>query len=132
MFERNLHTMRVPVQQLNIGMYVCDLDRPWLGTPFALQGFEITSTDEIELVADVCEYVYVDVKRSKLNHYQPDRQIGGNNKVTQNLSRHAIKRSYQTPVIKYREDQVFINKYTVEEELENAGQAYHNTRKTVN
>ncbi|MGB5446623.1 MAG: HD-GYP domain-containing protein [Psychromonas sp.] len=132
MFERDLHTMRVPVQQLTIGMYVSDLDRPWLGTPFALQGFEITSTDEIELVSDVCEYVYVDVKRSKLNHYQPDRQIGGNNNTTQNFSKHSIKRSYQTPVIKYREDQVFVNKYSVEEELENAGKAYHNTRKTVN
>ena len=29
----------VEVSRLSIGMYVAELDRPWEGTPFMLQGF---------------------------------------------------------------------------------------------
>jgi hypothetical protein len=62
MFERNLHTIQVPVQQITVGMYVSDLDRPWLGSPFDFQGFEITSHEEILLISKTCEYIYIDVK----------------------------------------------------------------------
>lgn len=41
-------------------MYVSDLDRPWVETPFILQGFKITSIQEIESIAQYCEFVYVE------------------------------------------------------------------------
>lgn len=41
-------------------MYVCELDRPWLETPFILQGFKITDLKDIETIAEYCEYVYVE------------------------------------------------------------------------
>ncbi|WP_372883212.1 HD-GYP domain-containing protein [Psychromonas sp.] len=132
MFERNMHTMLVPVQQLTIGMYISDLDRPWLDTPFPIQGFEITSPDDIQLISDNCEFVYVDVKKSRLNTYQPDRHIAETDSSAKSLFTRPIKRSYQTPVATYREDQVYVNKHSVEEELENARKTYHNTKKTVN
>ncbi len=50
----------VPVSGLKIGMYVCELDRPWLETPFILQGFKITSLDEIETISEHCEFVYIE------------------------------------------------------------------------
>ncbi|MBP8266081.1 MAG: DUF3391 domain-containing protein, partial [Zoogloea sp.] len=31
----------VAAQDLRIGMFVCELDRPWLESPFMLQGFLI-------------------------------------------------------------------------------------------
>jgi len=132
MFERNLHTICVPVQQLQIGMYVSNLDRPWLGTPFAFRGFEITSPEDMQMISDTCESIYIDVKKSKLNQYQLDRHIGENCSTAQNVFKHPIKRSYQSPVAKYQENQVYVNKHSVEEELENAGKAYQNTKKTVN
>jgi HD-GYP domain-containing protein (c-di-GMP phosphodiesterase class II) len=50
----------IPVSGLKIGMYVCELDRPWLETPFILQGFKITSLDEIETIAEHCQHVYIE------------------------------------------------------------------------
>lgn len=50
----------IPVSGLKIGMYVCELDRPWLDTPFILQGFKITSMEEIETISAHCEFVYVE------------------------------------------------------------------------
>lgn len=45
-------------------MFVADLDRPWLGTPFLLQGFLIESEKEIALLQQYCHTVVVDYTRS--------------------------------------------------------------------
>lgn len=50
----------IPVTGLKIGMYVCELDRPWLDTPFILQGFKIVSHEEIETISEYCEFVYIE------------------------------------------------------------------------
>ena len=50
---------------LRIGMYVCELDRPWLETPFPLQGIELKSNDDILALMEYCEYVYIDLIKSK-------------------------------------------------------------------
>jgi len=53
---------------LRLGMYVCELDRPWLESPFLLQGFEVTNDADIEAVAQCCEYVYIDLVRTKVTN----------------------------------------------------------------
>lgn len=55
---------RLDVSQLRIGMYVCELDRPWLDTSFLFQGFPLRSTREIEKLQSICQYVYVDGNKS--------------------------------------------------------------------
>lgn len=50
---------RLPVQELRLGMYVEELDRPWEGTPFLFQGFPIRTQEELEQLRGHCEYVYV-------------------------------------------------------------------------
>ncbi len=52
-------TQMLPVEQLEIGMYVAQLDRPWLETPFLFQGFYIRDEDEIMELQAHCEHVYV-------------------------------------------------------------------------
>lgn len=49
----------VDVAQLKIGMYVCELDRPWRETPFLFQGFEIQSPDEIAQLRQYCRQVVI-------------------------------------------------------------------------
>ena len=44
-------------------MYVVELDRPWLGTPFDFQGFAITSPDQIETLKQYCKSVLIDPER---------------------------------------------------------------------
>ena len=43
-----------------VGMYVCDLDRPWVETPFLFQGFYIKSGDDIQELKKYCRHVFVD------------------------------------------------------------------------
>jgi HD-GYP domain-containing protein (c-di-GMP phosphodiesterase class II) len=50
---------KVPVDLLKIGMYVTELDRPWLETPFLFQGFYIRDEDEIAEIKAHCAHVFV-------------------------------------------------------------------------
>ena len=60
----------VPVDSLKTGMYVEELDRPWLGTPFLLQGFVVETADDIEQLRRCCRFVYVDGSRSVGEAYE--------------------------------------------------------------
>ncbi|WGL15093.1 DUF3391 domain-containing protein [Microbulbifer bruguierae] len=55
---------KVFVEDLQRGMFVSRLDRPWTRTPFALQGFYIRDQEEIRQLQKYCRYVYVDVVKS--------------------------------------------------------------------
>lgn len=57
----------LPVSELRIGMFVSDLDRPWLGTPFLLQGFLIEEADQIAELRRLCQTVVVDRSRSTID-----------------------------------------------------------------
>ena len=56
--------LRIPVDQLAIGMYVVELDRAWTETAFLFQGFRIRQQQEIRLLQEICQYVWVDARRS--------------------------------------------------------------------
>jgi HD-GYP domain-containing protein (c-di-GMP phosphodiesterase class II) len=49
---------------LEPGMFVAELDRPWLETPFAIQGFVVRDTDEVLYVSNYVDHVYVDAEYS--------------------------------------------------------------------
>jgi len=62
----SLAKIYIRADQLELGMYITELDRPWLRTPFLFQGFELKTEEELQAVLDVCEYVYIDrTKRNK-------------------------------------------------------------------
>lgn len=68
-----LRTLKVATTDLDIGMFVSALDRPWLGTPFATQGFYIKSPADIERLRKFCEFVMVDSRRSIKREFKPTR-----------------------------------------------------------
>src|SRR5690606_33382363 len=55
---------RIAVDDLKLGMFVCRLDRPWVETPFPLQGFLIHSPEQIRELASYCLHVCIDELRS--------------------------------------------------------------------
>ena len=54
----------VATQDLRIGMFVTELDRPWLESPFLMQGFLVEDQETLEQVRRECRFVYVDRSRS--------------------------------------------------------------------
>lgn len=63
---------KIPVSELRIGMFVSKLDRDWLETPFLVQGFLIQSLEDIDIVAEYANYVWVDTVQQ--NWVQPEER----------------------------------------------------------
>ncbi|MDP2323178.1 MAG: HD-GYP domain-containing protein [Gammaproteobacteria bacterium] len=55
--------VKIDTADLECGMYVSQLDRPWLETPFLFQGFEIQDDKDLKLLRKTCKHVYVDATR---------------------------------------------------------------------
>ncbi len=67
---------------VRVGMYVSRLDRPWINTPFLLEGFLVSSSEEIEDLQRYCKSVYVDVTRGQspeLRYVQLEQEGGQQN-----------------------------------------------------
>ncbi|HEV7163844.1 MAG TPA: HD domain-containing phosphohydrolase [Gammaproteobacteria bacterium] len=68
--------IKVPVDDLRIGMYVDQLDRPWTETRFMYQGFFIQNQETLQELARVSRYVFVDAERNVAeNKTQPAKSI---------------------------------------------------------
>ena len=61
--DTQLIKLKMPVEKLALGMYVTELDRPWLESPFLFQGFFLTTDKHISLVQESCDHVYIDTTR---------------------------------------------------------------------
>jgi HD-GYP domain-containing protein (c-di-GMP phosphodiesterase class II) len=59
------HLIEVPVNSLQPGMFIAELDRPWLDTPFAVQGFFVHDHSDVDYVSKHCDYVYLDPQRQE-------------------------------------------------------------------
>lgn len=106
----------INTRELAVGMYVSDLDRPWLDTPFPVQGFYVRSADDITRLTKFCQKVYVDPRR-----YDPRiaRAAGGSNGgvVTRFKPRQDHTETIPPPRIHYQDET------SVEEELPAAREA---------
>lgn len=80
--------IKFDTSELEIGMYVSALDRPWVGTPFLFQSFLIKSARQIEQLQKYCRTVEIDeeksdpalankffVKKSKMARLKPEEEV---------------------------------------------------------
>lgn len=51
--------IEIDVEKVKMGMFVARLDRPWLGTPFAFQGFWVRNPDTIAHLRSYCSKVWI-------------------------------------------------------------------------
>lgn len=66
MAEKGL--IKLHVYELQLGMFVSQLEIPWQDSPFLLEGFDLKTQADIKAVQDVCDYVYIDTARQKQVH----------------------------------------------------------------
>jgi HD-GYP domain-containing protein (c-di-GMP phosphodiesterase class II) len=75
--------LRVGTFDVAPGMFVADLDRPWLDTPFLIQGFVIAGPGEVAALQRTCRHVYVDAARSSPEGAAQLEQLVGLGKAIQ-------------------------------------------------
>ncbi len=57
--------IKIDIDQVTIGMYIAELDRPWLESPFLFQGFVVEDEAELEKLRESCNFVFVDDIKSE-------------------------------------------------------------------
>jgi HD-GYP domain-containing protein (c-di-GMP phosphodiesterase class II) len=55
---------RLDTPLLKPGMFVAELDRPWIDTPFLIEGLLLDDEHELATLKRICHYVYVDLDKS--------------------------------------------------------------------
>jgi len=45
----------VPVEKLEFGVFISELDRPWTETPFMYQGFILSDEKQLEALKKYCK-----------------------------------------------------------------------------
>lgn len=61
----SLKQVKIQTADLQEGMYVSQLDRPWLETPYKVQGFLIENEKDVTRLLQHTEYVFIDIERSR-------------------------------------------------------------------
>jgi HD-GYP domain-containing protein (c-di-GMP phosphodiesterase class II) len=117
---------RVEVADLELGMYVVELDRPWLETSFLFQGFPILSEEDISELQRCCDYVYVDEEQSIL--LQPEHfDAAPHGRPVQRFSTRRINRKLSAR--KHPPDD---NRVEIAEEMPRAREVYHQAKRYIN
>ena len=62
---------KISVDALVLGMFVIELDRPWIETPFMLQGMLLDDPSDIHTIMTLCKFVYIDRTKSAGNQFIP-------------------------------------------------------------
>ncbi len=83
---------KINAENIKIGMFVVDLDRPWIDTPFLLQGFVVEDDEQLRQLRAHCKWVMIDPQRSIGDEYSapakksplPPRDLGTEPRVNVN------------------------------------------------
>jgi len=57
--------VKIKMEGLQIGMYVSRVDRPWSEMPVLMEGMPISSNEDIDMLNENCNYVYIDYSIGK-------------------------------------------------------------------
>jgi len=105
----------VAIDDLQLGMFVCRLDRPWDGTPFPLQGFSIDSITQIDALRGLCRSVTIDVVLTR--EAQRERAA----RSQQPVSRSLMSRQFRAAA----DRRIYPDSVAIQQELPRARAAQH-------
>ena len=142
--------IKVLVGNLELGMHVVRLDRPWEETDFLLQNFIIQTRDDIEELSNQCDYVYIDAKHETKSNYGRTTPPESNErrKLPKGLfarftKQKANKEKVETKKSKPRKNKLskcppkskdritYINKISTERQLSTSSTTYSSAKETV-
>ncbi|MDH5649045.1 MAG: HD-GYP domain-containing protein [Gammaproteobacteria bacterium] len=126
---------RIPASSVTKGMYVSELDRPWLESPFLFQGFKVSTDDELERLRALCKYVYIDIEEGL--DLQPSDPLGPwhikpRERISEEADEHAIMREIHEESDKLPSHPLkYPDRATFEEELDAAREVEIKTKNVI-
>jgi putative nucleotidyltransferase with HDIG domain len=102
---------QIDTTYLKQGMYVAELDRPWLESPFLFQGFVVDSDEDLQTLQSLCSHVVIDPEKGD------DIDVSIQHEPVSNTIRIDLDQRQRAQV-----------KVSFEEEIANARLVHHRTR----
>ncbi|MDX1634634.1 MAG: HD-GYP domain-containing protein [Marinobacter sp.] len=107
------------VSDVQLGMQITRLDRPWSETDFPLQGFIVRSPDDIQAIREQCETVFI---LGQVSYVHPrDRAVS----VSKASTAGAKTQPTKTQLVRRIN---YINQIPFDEELSSAMESFHRCR----
>lgn len=125
---------RLQVDELEVGMYVAELDRPWIETPFLFQGFQIQDSNDLDELKSHCNYVFVSPESLpadwKSRCPPPDASNDSNIDPFGNATRHqrsSVDKEREIEAAFRQDTVVYKDKTTLKDETRVAANVHRNT-----
>ncbi len=85
---------------LEKGMFISQLSRPWMDTPFWIQGFIVRTDEELSALRKYCDFAYIDTNRGiEAEFYmEEDMELPSHPRLERNLLNKAVKSRYSPQV----------------------------------
>lgn len=123
--------IKVNTAELETGMYVARLDRPWTETPFLFQGFFIRTQDELEELRRHCQYVYIDPERDQPEVAQTRTGLAQEDRTITQVTRLYRAKPRASSSTASRNRTVYANSQPVEKELPLARKTYDDANRAM-
>lgn len=118
--------IKVFTEELMPGMYISELDRPWIESPFIFQGFEIVDEKDIQQLQATCVYVYVDTEKTPFEFKEKLSAISASIQKPVKNKKHKLTKIDFTETGTFKKSKV--DKATFTEHLINARKIHDKTR----
>ncbi|NMT63049.1 HD-GYP domain-containing protein [Marinobacter orientalis] len=123
MARQDIIETEIPVSQLQIGMHVIRLDRPWEETDFLLQGFILQTKEDVFAVQQQCEKVTVEGKVHVV------QETSGSSPANRRKTRSAGTSPASSPIPKRKV--TYVNKVDASHEMSAARMSYTDAKATA-
>lgn len=122
---------KIRVQDLRKGMYVVELDRPWLSAPFMFQGFEIRTDEELAQIRKLCHFVYIQNKEEYEVAIRRRTPVGGHAVWQEPVSPVKTKGPINTIQLSEAPPARYHDQHPVEDEMPQAAEIEVKARETL-
>lgn len=125
---------RIDVADLEIGMHVIRLDRPWEETDFLMQGFVIQNRSELQALQAQCHFVFIEGRVEQVSPVARPEQPARKGFSLFGKSRKATAPPAKAPAARStlpRKRVNYINKVSMTEELAPAVMRFEEARETA-
>jgi len=114
----SVERVKTAVSNLQEGMFVAGLDRPWHETPFPLQGFYIRAEDDRKAIAQFCSHVFIDSKKTRVKNAHAEHAAFNPSKASSSGVKKCGQAALELPEVVIKSPESYKSEVSIHKEAE--------------
>lgn len=136
MDDKSGQKKKIHVMDIQRGMYIKQLDRPWIETPFMFQGFPVQTEEQVAELQKHCQWVYIDTEKGSdfdpsVGHVSDFQQRTQVLKDEEDEIRQKVKALAETPLAEPGERKPYPDNIQFDDELVTAKKIEQESREIM-